>query len=117
MPVYATIDNYTDYVGVAVPEFSPRLMARASMVIDKALVGAIYPTDPTTNLPLGTDVNGVALADVFRDATCAQARTLVEDWEDWPTPVGCCPDCQLTAEAFDVLRGAGLIPITLRMLG
>jgi hypothetical protein len=117
MPVYATIDDYANYMGEpSTAEFSPRYMTRASLVIDKALVGAIYPTD-VNGLPTGTDINGVNLTDVFRDATCAQARTLVEDWEEWPTPVGCCPDCQLTAEAFDILRGSGLIPIVIRMWG
>lgn len=115
-PVYATIDDYAVYMGEPIDEFPPRYMARASQTIDKALVGAIYPTDGT-GLPTGDDINGTPLSEVFRDATCAQARTMVEDWDDWPTPPGCCADCQLTAEAFDILRSAGLIPITLRLLG
>lgn len=117
MPVYATVDDYSDYMGEPNPEFSPRFMARASQTIDKALVGAIYPTD-VNGLPTGTDMSGLTpLADVFRDATCAQARPLVEDWDDIPVPPGCCPDCQLTTETFDILRGAGLLPVRLRMRG
>lgn len=112
MPVYATVDDYTDYMGIPNAEFPPRFMARASAMIDKALVGAIYPTD-VNGLPTGTDVTGRLLADVFRDATCAQARPLVEDWDDWGEG---CPG-YLTAEAFDILRLAGLLPIVLRMLG
>jgi hypothetical protein len=115
-PVYATVDDYADYMGEPTPEFPPRYMSRASLTIDKALVGAIYNTD-STGLPTDSDVNGVPLTSVLRDATCAQARTMVEDWDDWPTPPGCCPDCNLTAEAFDILRGSGLLPITLRMIG
>lgn len=117
MPTYASVDDYADYMGEpTASEFSPRYMTRASLAIDKALVGAIYPTD-SGGLPTGNDINGVLLTNVFRDATCAQARTLVEDWDEWPTPPGCCPDCNLTVEAFDILRGAGLLPATIRMVG
>lgn len=117
MPTYATIDDYMQYVGYSVPEFPPRHMVRASQRIDKGLVGAIYPTD-ADGLPTGNDVNGVPLINVFRDATCAAARPLVEDWDDEiPTPPGCCPDCRLTDEAFDILREAGLLPARLYMRG
>lgn len=117
MPVYASVDDYADYTGEpTASEFSPRHMARASLCVDKALVGAVYPTD-STGLPTGTDVNGVDLVDVFRDATCAAARPLVEDWDEIPVPPGCCPECQLTTEAFDILRSAGLLPVRLRMVG
>jgi len=116
MPTYASIDDYAEYVGHPVDEFTPRIMTRASLNVDKALVGAIYDTD-TNGLPTGTDVNGQPLADAFRDATCAAARPMVEDWDDIPTPAGCCAECQLTTESFDILRSAGLIPVRIRMRG
>ncbi len=114
MPVYATVDNYIDYTGNPVPaEIPPRTMVRASQSVDKALVGAIYDTD-VNGLPIDT-----VLIAALRDATCAAARPLVEGWDmPIPTPPGCCPDCQLTTEAFDILRGVGLLPIRfLRMRG
>lgn len=108
-PVYATVDDYITYVGVAVPEFSPRVMARASRTIDRALVGAIYDTD-TGGLP--TDAT---LAGVLRDATCAQARPMVDALcQDQSAPA---PDGRLTIEAFDILYVAGLLPTSVRLTG
>jgi hypothetical protein len=135
MPVYATIDDYIQYTGVPISppympedllipagsagpmgptEVPPRVFIRASLAIDKALVGAIYTTD-VDGLP--TDA---ALLEVFKDATCAQARHMVECFVNPPVPGQPKPVPymeHLSTEAFDILRGAGLIPITLRMLG
>jgi hypothetical protein len=116
MPMYATVDDYAEYVGHPVEEFTPRHMVRASQCVDKGLLGAIYPTD-SNGMPTGNDTNGVPLIEVFRDATCAAARPLVEDWDEIPTPPGCCSECQLTDEAFDILREAGLLPPRFYMHG
>lgn len=133
MPVYATIDDYIVYTGVPIAapyvpddgllippgpmmptEVPPRVFIRASLAVDKALVGAIYATD-TDGLPTDT-----TLIEVFRDATCAQARHMVDCFLNPPLPNQPKPMPyveHLCTEAFDILRGAGLIPITLRMLG
>lgn len=119
MPVYADIDDYATYVGVPLAkEFPSRIMTRASLEIDKALVGARYETDDD-DMPTDAD-----LIDVLRDATCAQARPLVEQWMasfcddpkkqmQMPAPDGC-----LTTEAYDILFNARLLPVRhLRMRG
>lgn len=122
MPDYADIDDYAAYTGVPLPrEFPSRIMTRASLEIDKALVGARYQTDDD-GMP--TDAS---LVIAFRNATCAQAVPLVERWmasfcDDpkmkqllmtMPAPDGC-----LTTEAYDILRAARLLPIRhLRMRG
>jgi hypothetical protein len=139
MPTYATIDDYIQYTGIPIPgpmpldptmliqdegccgagptEVPPRIFIRASMAVEKALVGAIYDTD-VTGMPTDT-----TLVEVFKDATCAQARPHVECFLNPPMwgakgvkPMPPPPE-HLTTEAFDILRSAGLIPITLRMLG
>ena len=67
--VYATLDDYEDYLGKAPPaDFDAESLVRASARIDRALLGAIYATHPTTQLPTDPDV-----AEAMRDATCAQA--------------------------------------------
>jgi hypothetical protein len=144
MPTYATIDDFIVYTGIPIPapmpadpamlitdgccgsgtnEVPPRIFIRASMAVDKALVGAIYDTD-STGMPTDT-----TLVEVFKDATCAQARPLVDAFLSAQSPWG--KDAKLdtyyverlqqegalTVEAFDILRSAGLLPITLRMLG
>lgn len=136
MPTYATIDDFIVYTGIPIPapmptdpgmlitdgccgsgtnEVPPRVFIRASLSIEKALVGAIYDTD-VTGMPTDTTLIGV-----FKDATCAQARPHVECFLNpmlygikGQTPP---PMEHLTTEAFDILRSAGLLPITLRMLG
>jgi hypothetical protein len=113
-PVYASIDDYAVYTGEPIPaEFPPRIMAKASLEIDKALVGACYETDDD-GMPTDSDVR-----EAFRDATCAQARPHVMHYADptAPTMTPPVPFAHLTCEAFDILRGIGLIPITLRMVG
>ena len=140
MPVYASVDEYIDYVGEPLPsvdewashagmgapmEIPPRIMARASLAIDKALIGARYEVDED-GLP--TDA---ILVEALRDATCAQARPEVKRhmkhqmWVACPEKVDAKAkmhmpslDDGLTTEAYDILRGAGLLPVgCLRMRG
>lgn len=119
MPDYADIDDYAAYVGVPLAkEFPSRIMTRASLEIDKALVGARYEVDDD-DMPTDTE-----LLAALKDATCAQARPLVEHWMasfcddpkkrmQMPAPDGC-----LTTEAYDILRAARLLPVRhLRMRG
>lgn len=104
MPVYATVSDYITYTGASASIFLPSsVFSRASRVIDTALRAAVYDTD-VDGLP--TD-DGVLAA--LRDATCAQARCLVEHPDE---PFG-----MLTTEAHDVLLASGLLPAFPRMCG
>lgn len=134
MPVYATVDDYVDYTGEPIRqpdewamhagmggpiEIPPRIMSKASLQIDRALIGAVYTTDGA-GLPTDT-----VLIEALRDATCAQARPMVKHHVH---QLGCDDDKKagkypmpmssgLTMEAYDILRAAGLLPVTLRMMG
>lgn len=76
--VYATHQDLIDYTEgsaftlPAEPE-SARLRARASELVDEALLAAVYDTNPTTRLPTDPEV-----AAAMRDAVCAQ----VVWWEE-----------------------------------
>ena len=135
MPVYATVDEYVEYTGEPIRqpdewamhagmggpvEIPPRIMAKASLAIDKALVGARYDVDED-DMPTDT-----VLIEALRDATCAQARPMVKHYVH---QLGCDDDKKagkypmsmsggLTTEAYDILRSVGLLPVgCLRMRG
>lgn len=76
--VYATSDDYAQYVGVGavVPARIAYQLQIASAVIDFAMTGAIYDTDDTTLLPTDPDV-----ASLFCLATCQQVEFQV-DYDD-----------------------------------
>lgn len=69
MPTYATAEDYeaSPYGGTAPSDVDNRL-ARASLDVDRMLIGRVYTTDPVTELPTDEKV-GAAL----REATIAQA--------------------------------------------
>ena len=69
--VYATSDDYAGYIppGGVVPASIDYELQIASAVIDFAMTGAIYDTDPTTLLPTDPDV-----ASMMCLATCQQAE-------------------------------------------
>lgn len=81
--VYATSDDYAQYVDVAnggvVPVRIDYQLRIASQVIDYAMTGAEYETDPTTQLPTDTDVAAMMCL-----ATCQQA----EFQADYDDPTG-----------------------------
>jgi hypothetical protein len=77
--VYASTVDLADYAGPGVVgEDSPRLLARASELVDSLLVTAVYDTGPD-GIPLDEQVR-----DVLRRATCA----LVEWWDETGDPTG-----------------------------
>ncbi|MFE5895835.1 hypothetical protein ACFQ67_00140 [Streptomyces sp. NPDC056488] len=126
--VYATPAEYEVFSGLAAPDNAARLLARASRLVDRAVVAALYTVD-LSGYPSDTDIR-----QGFRDATCAQ----VEAWarretaaaggddmaagpwtsvsagglsfsrpaESVPVPVP--DDTDLTAEAVEILEGLGL---------
>lgn len=77
---YATTGDYARFVGTerAPDDLDRRTLVRASRRVDRALVGAVYPTD----------VDGIATAqetrEAIRDAVCA----VVEDWRASGDPTG-----------------------------
>lgn len=141
MPVYATVDDYTEYTGEPLPtvdewaihagtsspvEIPPRIFIRASLAIDKALVGARYDID-VDGLPTDAD-----LITALKEATCAQARLLVKQYIHHQKAANCPPDPKMKAlwmdmpqmdgglatEAYDILRSARLLPVRfVRMRG
>lgn len=119
-PVYATVDDYIVYTGVPAPlEIPPRIMAKASLVIDKALVAAVYDVDDA-GYPTDPEVR-----EVLREATSAQARPMVKhlahmqhpDATQKQQPQEMHYHHQLTPEAFEILRAAGLLPVIAVMRG
>ena len=72
--VYATYTDYTGYTSDAVTTQSrvTLLLTRASVIIDRALIGAVYATDPQ-GYP--TDAG---LLDVVMKATCEQVLFMVD---------------------------------------
>lgn len=67
-PIYATLDDYRDWVGDQTAEMSAVLFVRASRVVDEVLIGAVYDVD-SSELP--TDP---VVLEALKDATCAQAQ-------------------------------------------
>jgi hypothetical protein len=125
--VYATVAELEAYTGDPAPENAVRLLARASRLVDRHMVAALYDTD-ASGYPSDTDVRAG-----FRDATCVQ----VEAWADresaaagddpaagpWTSvkagglsfarpessvPVQVADDTTLTAEAVEILEGLAL---------
>lgn len=129
--VYATVEEYEAFTGETAPANAGRLLARASRLVDRAMVAAIYDTTPA-GYPSDTDV----LAG-FRDATCVQVEawanreTAQADGSDpaaspWTSvsagglsfsrpadavPVAVADDTALTAEAVEILEGLGLCEV------
>lgn len=67
--VYATQQQYRDWSGDTAATVSDALLARASLIIDDALKGAVYDVDPATLMP--TDAN---ITEALMEATCAQIQ-------------------------------------------
>jgi hypothetical protein len=79
MRTYATVADLIEYAGSDVETTdSPRLLARASELVDSLLVAAVYETDPD-GMPLDKQVR-----DAVKRATCA----LVEWWGETGDPTG-----------------------------
>lgn len=77
---YATQAQLTAWLGgEALPSRVDKRLKDASRLIDSYISGAVYRTDPTTHAP--TDA---IVAEVLRDATCAQ----VEWWMETNDPLG-----------------------------
>jgi hypothetical protein len=123
--VYATVAEYEAFTGETAPANVGRLLARASRLVDRAMVAAVYDTT-AAGYPSDSDV----LAG-FRDATAAQvqvwaARDAAAAGDDpvnspWTSvsagglsfsrqsaPVATVDDTALTAEAVEILEGLGL---------
>ncbi|WP_424183849.1 hypothetical protein ACOBQX_17980 [Actinokineospora sp. G85] len=93
MRVYATTADLVDYAGeTAVDDNSPRLLARASELVDSLLVAAVYDVD-AQGYPVDEQVR-----DALRRATCA----VVEWWGETGDPVGA--GAQFTEAALGTLR-------------
>jgi hypothetical protein len=93
MRVYATPADLADYAGPdVVGEDSPRLLARASELVDSLLVTAVYDTTPDGH-PLDAH-----LREALRDATCA----LVQWWDETGDPTGA--GAQYSDAAIGTLR-------------
>lgn len=119
MPVYATVDELTAWLGDYPPVNADVLLSRASLVVDQLLVGAVYPTD-VAGLP--TDAATVA---ALRDAACAQvawwvsahpdpdadARSRKTD-RDAPAlaVAGVAPRAEIAPDTVRALHVAGLLP-------
>jgi len=80
-PAYATTAELTTYLdgSATVPSDSDRLLQEASALIDywQQTSGVTFGIDSVTELPDDTDV-----AEVMRDATCAQVRHWIEVGEE-----------------------------------
>ncbi|MES9804923.1 hypothetical protein [Streptomyces cinereoruber] len=126
--VYATPEEYEAFTGTTAPANAARLLARASRLVDRAVVASLYDTD-LSGYPADTDIR-----DGFRDATCVQVEAWVDresaaDGGDDPAagpwtsvsagglsfsrpaesvPVPVPDDTVLTAEAVEILEGLGL---------
>lgn len=79
--VYASYTDYTGYTtdAVTTPARVVLLLTRASVIIDRALIGAVYATDPQ-GYP--TDAG---LLDVLMKATCEQVLFMVDLDDDTGT--------------------------------
>lgn len=69
MIVHATEQQLADWTGTAAPANAALLLRSASLLVDRALVGAVYVTDDTG---IATDAD---VLQALADATCAQAAT------------------------------------------
>ena len=87
MTAYATATDYATYTGQAATADTPRLLQRASDLIDARLLGAIYMTD-VNGVP--TDANQIL---AFNNAICAQ----VEYWVTTGDELG-------LSEQFEIMR-------------
>lgn len=72
LPVYATEDDYTAYIGGTAPANIEALLRSVSNLVHDAIAGAYYLTDPDTGVASDTDV-----VEALRDATCVQAAAWV----------------------------------------
>jgi len=124
---YATLTDLAAWLGTEPPPGSQKRLIRATAKLDSLLIGSVYPVDEA-GLP--TDMTDIV---ALRDATCAQAEWLVEIGDvsgvgvsSWWKPVSTKataapkprelgkdnPARQEYAPAvFDILQGAGLMPI------
>lgn len=133
--VYATQADYQQWTGDNAATVAPSVLARASRLIDRALVGAVYVVD-SQGLPTDTPIT-----EALRDAVCAQ----IEWWDETGDTTGIGAASQfasaaiasanytraqgaaagdgkgvtdrLSADALDVLVTAGLLPITPQLRG
>jgi hypothetical protein len=93
MRVYATPADLTNYAGPnVVDDDSPRLLARASELVDSQLLAAVYDTD-ADGYPVDVKVRAT-----LRDATCA----VVEWWQDTGDSTGA--GAQFTESQIGTLR-------------
>src|SRR5690349_18938769 len=68
--IYATAADLAAYTGSAAPATADALLAQASRMLDAEVFRlCYYQADPGTGMPTAQ-----AVADAFRDATCAQAQ-------------------------------------------
>jgi hypothetical protein len=131
---YASSADYANHTGDRAPEdLDRRVLVRASQRVDAALIGAVYDVDEA-GMP--TDPETLA---ALRDATCAQ----VHYWQQQGDKTGTGTATQwgsvkigdvqlgnpttaaggggsagtLCAEADDVLRVAGLLPVSPWLFG
>lgn len=122
--LYATTADLVTYLEPdPVPANADRLLARASEILDGALIGAVYKTDATTGMPTDTDV-----VDALRNATCAQVQFMAVVQDETGalagfssvsvggvsyttnTGSGSGPN-RLAPQAVTVLQVAGLLPV------
>lgn len=89
--VYADTTDLANWLGAAPPDNATRLLARASSVIDDALLTAVYATGAD-----GMPTDSAVIA-ALRNATCA----VVEWWESTGDELGSTVDWQ-SASAGDV---------------
>lgn len=72
---YATITDLADYID-PIPDNAELLLARASRLVDRALMCAVYDVDGT-GMPTDERIAGA-----LRDATCEQVAAWVAGGED-----------------------------------
>lgn len=125
--VYATVEELEEFTGQPAPANAARLLARASRLVDRALIAAVYDTD-TAGYPQAPEVRTG-----LRDAVCAQVGVWAGreaagagDGSDpaaspWTSisagglsfsrpsaPTAPVDDTALTPEAVEILEGLGL---------
>lgn len=136
-PVYATLEDYKTWSSDDTTTVADALFARASEVLDEALIGAVYAVDRTTLQPtVQTDI------DALRDATCAQVQWMLANGdttgtgsaEEWAAvsigsvslsgrktvtqaPVVTASGAELAPAAYRRLRIEGLIPAAVIVYG
>lgn len=121
---YATSSDLAGWLGATPPGDAARLLARASELLDAALIGVVYPVDDDGN-PTRPDHQAT-----FRKAVCAQVEWWIETGDETGAAgqyssvsigsVGLVransattgrPPGRLCPRALDVLRVAGLMPV------